>query len=332
MSQPEIRDPEMADAEDIRYTQEDSLECEKADYDKFTEDCAHRSISSSEDDGRGGQSSIVHHYLTFETDFPAPARPRRDAAAAPPPEPDLTPYISPFLWSRRRKDFIIYLSCLATALTAYTAGSYSPPAAAMAREWHVSREAVLVGILTFCVGFALAPMALAPFSEINGRYPVFVAAGILFVICQICCAVARSYAGMLVARFFVGCGSSVFSTMVGGVVSDLYHAEERNLPMALFSGAVLVGTGLIITCGLMVLAVTVFFRETRGSVLLSRKAQCLNKWYEEREEAGYVGFLMPLGDGKAEVQRIRWKVKSDEERESLSKMIKISIGRPFCES
>lgn len=87
-------------------------------------------------------------------------------------------------------------------------------------------------------------MVLAPFSEINGRYPVFVGAGIVFLVCQICCAVTRSYAGMLVARFWVGCGSSVFSTMVGGVVSDLYHAEDRNTPMALFSGGALFGTGL----------------------------------------------------------------------------------------
>jgi predicted MFS family arabinose efflux permease len=46
---------------------------------------------------------------------------------------------------------------------------------------------------------------------------VFVGAGILYLICQICCAATRSYAGMVVARFWVGCGSSVFSTMVGGM-------------------------------------------------------------------------------------------------------------------
>ena len=176
-------------------------------------------------------------------------------------------------------------------------------------------------------------MVLAPFSEINGRYPVFVGAGILYLICQISCAVTRSYTGMIVARFWTGVGSSVFSTMVGGVVSDLYHAEKRNTPMALFSGAALFGTGLgplvsgfiaqhfhwrwvfwvqVITCGLLIIAVTVLFKETRGSILLSRKAQCLNKWYDELEQAGFI-----------ESQRIRWRVKSDEERESLTKMIGI---------
>jgi MFS family permease len=157
---------------------------------------------------------------------------------------------------------------------------------------------------------------------------------------------------MVVARFWVGAGSSVFSTMVGGVVSDLYHAHDRNTPMALFSGGALFGTGLgplvsgfiaqntnwrwvfwvqVITCGILIAAVTLFFSETRGSILLSRKARALNKWYEELENAGYIGFDMPISPGseRTESQRIRWKVKTDEERESISKMIGISVYRPF---
>ena len=65
--------------------------------------------------------------------------------------------------------------------------------------------------------------------------------------------------------------------------------------------------------------------------MLSRKAQCLNSWYEELEKAGYVGFEIPLSSSieKFETQRIRWKVKSDEERVSVSRMIGISVYRPF---
>jgi MFS family permease len=86
-----------------------------------------------------------------------------------------------------------------------------------------------------------------------------------------------------------------------------------------------------IHCSFLILLVICFFKETRGSVLLSRKASVLNQWYEEREKAGFVGFDMHSEDGKkTEKQRIRWKVKSDEERESLGKMIGISLYRPFC--
>lgn len=82
----------------------------------------------------------------------------------------------------------------------------------------------------------------------------------------------------------------------------------------------------VITNGVLITTFAFFFKETRGSILLSRKAQRLNEWYEEREKLGYFGFNM---DGVSQSQRIRWKVKTDEERQSLSQMIQISVYRPF---
>jgi hypothetical protein len=187
-------------------------------------------ISGSSGFALNMSSPIIYQYLTFETLLPQPVA-NSEAETSPPPCPDLKKYLSPFLWSPARKSFIVWLSSIATVLTAYSAGSFSPPTPNMAAEWGVSEVAVLTGITTFCTGFAIAPMVLAPFSEINGRYPVFVGAGVLYVISQLCCALTTSFPGMLVARFWTGVGGSVFSTMVGGVISDLYHANERNTPM-----------------------------------------------------------------------------------------------------
>lgn len=140
--------------------------------------------------------------------------------------------------------------------------------------------------------------------------------------------------------------------MVGGVISDTYHAEDRNTPMAWYSGAVLFGTGLgpvvsgfistraswrwiyysqAIAGGVFVFIMVVFMKETRGSVLLSQKAKALNEYYEQVEAAGYYGvvFNSDASIEKQRVQRIRWKVKSDEDRDSLVKMITITCYRPF---
>ena len=317
---------------------------------KTVEEGVPSTLSAKQDD-----RPVAYHYLTFETELPTPSRltAPEDSYGFAPEAPDLKNYESPFTWPESQKTFTTWLSCAVTVVTAYTAGSYSSASFQLSQYWHVSEIAVLVGITTFTTGFAIAPMVLAPFSELNGRKPVFVVTGILFVICQLCCAVTRSFPGMLVARFFAGVGGSTFSTMVGGVVADIYHTQDRNTPMALFSGAALLGTGLgplcsgfiaqhiswrwvfyvqVMTCGFLIFLVIVFFKETRGSVLLSRRAALLNNWYEAREKLGFVGFDMPVGGGegmKKESQRIRWKVKSDEERESLAKMIGISIYRPF---
>lgn len=146
---------------------------------------------------------------------------------------------------------------------------------------------------------------------------------------------------------------ATFSTMVGGVISDIYHAEDRNTPMALFSGSALFGTGLapllagaVVThtswrwiyyshamvSAVFVVIIFFFFKETRGSVLLSRKAKALNAYYEQLEKAGHHGVFMSSDDSSEKiVKRIRWKVKSDEQRDSLATMIQISVYRPFRE-
>ncbi|KAF2476569.1 MFS general substrate transporter [Lindgomyces ingoldianus] len=334
---PACQDPECPTSDNI------------ADFEKYPE-----KGEKEEDQEEPELGEFIYHYLEFQTELPSPTTiyPLSEGQGEAPPPPNLVKYTSPFEWSNTRKNVIIWVSCIITALTAFTAGAYGPGVGQMTEEWHVSNVAALVGITTFTSGFAVAPMVLAPFSEIQGRRPVFIVSGILFVICQLCTGLTRSYAGMLVVRFFVGVGGSTFSTMVGGVVSDIYHTEDRNTPMALFSGAALFGTGWgplvcgfiaqnitwrwifymqTITCGVMVALITVIFKETRGSVLLSRKAKALNKWYETREEAGYYGFEMPDPNcpGSKVSQRIRWKVKADEERSSLAKMIGISLYRPF---
>ena len=299
------------------------------------------------------ESPIVSLYLEFETELPSPTSLRAsDSNVPPPPEsPDLRNFVSPFTWSESRKRYTTWLSCAITVATAYSAGSYSACSDQLIGYWGVSPTAINVGITTFTTGFATAPMVLAPFSELNGRKPVFIVTGILFVICQLCCALTRSYGGMLAARFFAGVGGSTFSTMVGGVVSDIYTTKDRNTAMALFSGSALLGTGLgplcsgfvaqhlswrwvfyiqVIFDAFFILLVSVFFKETRGSVLLSRKAHKLNDWYEAREKVGLIGFDMLVDGGKKkQSQRIRWKVKADEQRDSLAKMIGISVYRPF---
>ena len=87
----------------------------------------------------------------------------------------------------------------------------------------------------------------------------------------------------------------------------------------------------VIVCGILMAAIVVFFKETRGSVLLSRKAEALNKYYDQLEAQGVTGVQMTstAEPSKHNIQRIRWKVRSDEERASIGKMISISLYRPF---
>lgn len=144
---------------------------------------------------------------------------------------------------------------------------------------------------------------------------------------------------MLVARFFAGCGSSIFSTMVGGLIADIYRTEDRNGPMALFSGAAVFGIGLgpllagfiaeystwrwifwmqAIVNGSIVLLMLAFVAESREHVVLKQVAARLERWEVKRRQPEKQG-----GD-----RHIHWTVR--QESPPLQKLIAISIRRPFA--
>jgi len=75
--------------------------------------------------------------------------------------------------------------------------------------------------------------------------------------------------------------------------------------------------------------IVLLFKETRGSVILSRKATALNKWYAALEDAGCLGVIMAGSNKASSHTRIRWKVAADEQRTSIATMIRVSLSRPF---
>jgi len=123
---------------------------EREKYDEQEED-----MTDSEMPVDSSNDEIVWRYLTFETELPHPTsiQPTTGSEHGSPPEPpDLVKYTNPFDWTSQRKDFTIWVACAITALTAYSAGSYTPGVAQMSAEWGVSNVAVLVGITTFTAG------------------------------------------------------------------------------------------------------------------------------------------------------------------------------------
>lgn len=127
--------------------------------------------------------AIEFRYLELETPLPTPciSLPPGPNQSPPPEAPNLAKYTSPFLWPQWRKSMMTYIACGVTALAGYAAGEVSPAMEELTEKWGISTVVYNLSITIFCCGFALAPMVLAPFSEINGRRPIFIASGVLFV-------------------------------------------------------------------------------------------------------------------------------------------------------
>jgi hypothetical protein len=73
------------------------------------------------------------------------------------------------------------------------------------------------------------------------------------------------------------------------------------------------------------LVIVVFFKETRGPVLLGRKARALNALLQNPPNQS-----LRSGEKCCTVD-VLWKVEEDEKRESIRHMIKSSLTLPFCE-
>jgi hypothetical protein len=127
-------------------------------------------------------AAILELRLTYNTILPSIdflPMPSTDRSTLPLP-PNLSRYNSPLSWPEPKKQWMVVLSCLVTILAAYAAGGYSPPEAELTQKWNISSVVYNLGITAFTFGFAVAPMFLAPLSEMHGRRPVFLASGLLF--------------------------------------------------------------------------------------------------------------------------------------------------------
>lgn len=142
-------------------------------------------------------------------------------------------------------------------------------------------------------------------------------------------ALATNISTVIIFRFLSGVVGSSGSTLVGGTIADLFPAKDRGLAMGWFSIFAFVGSGLgpvmfgyvemdtrlqwrwinwiqMMMSAVIFIAVVLFTRETRGSVILSRRAATL------RKSTG-----------------LNYQCRSDAERSSLLTLVKVSLTRPI---
>lgn len=165
-------------------------------------------------------------------------------------------------------------------------------------EFSVSQEVVTLGVSLFVLGFALGPLLWAPFSELYGRQLVFVGTYTAFMAFNAGAAGAPTIYGLLILRFFAAAFGSSPLTNAGGVIADLFTANERGLAMSIFSAAPFMGpvlgpiiggflgmtegwrwvNGLMaIWAGVILVITACIVPETYAPVLLRKRAEKLSK-------------------------------------------------------
>ncbi|KAK4699960.1 hypothetical protein P7C70_g6294, partial [Phenoliferia sp. Uapishka_3] len=136
---------------------------------------------------------------------------------------------NPFNWTLRRRWLITVVSCAYAFTTAFAGTGFSMGINTMKRELDCSSELASMGLAAFPLGFAVAPLVLAPFSEAYGRYWMYCITATLYTIFLIPIARAPTISVVIVFRLMAGLACSSGNTMVGGTIADLFEASNRGM-------------------------------------------------------------------------------------------------------
>ena len=148
---------------------------------------------------------------------------------------------NPMEFPQWKKWFITLTVAIATLAVAFVSSAYSGAVAQILVQFHSSQEVGTLGISLFVLGFAIGPLLWAPFSELYGRQILFIGTYAALTAFNAGAAGANSMATLIVLRFLAGAFGSSPLTNAGGVIADMFHADQRGLGMSVFAAAPFLG-------------------------------------------------------------------------------------------
>ncbi|KAG5652150.1 hypothetical protein H0H81_006134 [Sphagnurus paluster] len=206
---------------------------------------------------------------------------------------------NPKNWAYRRKWAATIVVSSFTFISPVSSSMVAPATPQVAATFGVS-EPLVIAMMTsiFVLGYAVGPLFLGPLSEIYGRSRVLQFSNLFYLAWNLGCGFAQTEAQFIAFRLLAGLGGSAPLSVGGGVLGDVWHAEERGRAIAIYSLAPLLGPVIGPICGAWIAekstwrwvfwstsivdaAVQIsglfFLQETYAPVLLERKAQAMRK-------------------------------------------------------
>jgi len=148
---------------------------------------------------------------------------------------------NPMLFSELKKWSLTAVVAIATLAVAFVSSAYTGGIDQILREFGASQEVATLGVSLFVLGFAIGPLIWAPMSELFGRQVLFIGTYALLTAFNAGAAGSQNIQTLIILRFFAGSFGSSPLTNAGGVIADMFPAEERGLAMSLFAAAPFMG-------------------------------------------------------------------------------------------
>ncbi|KAI2629887.1 MFS general substrate transporter [Hypoxylon sp. NC1633] len=239
-----------------------------------------------------------------------------DAAA----DPDLVTWTgpddleNPKNWAFSKKWGAVAIVSVFTLVSPVSSTMVTPSLTAMGEEMGIPegfQQNIVLSI--FVLAYALGPLVWGPLSELYGRVPILQLSNLGFLAFTFGCGFARTKGQLIAFRFLSGLGGSASLAIGGGVLGDLFAAEQRGRAMSVYSLAPLLGPAIGPIAGAFITENTtwrwafwataaadaaiqglglIFLRETYAPVLLDRKRRLL------RRQTGNPALRTPYDDDK----------------------------------
>ncbi|KAM0721943.1 hypothetical protein Q7P37_002869 [Cladosporium fusiforme] len=205
---------------------------------------------------------------------------------------------NPYCFSTAKKIFIVLTGMLIVVNSAMGSSVASGIGSQMTDYFGIDSDTQLVlPTSLYLVGYVLGPLVFSPLSETFGRKIVMVSTFILYTGFTLGCALAPTFAGLIVMRLIAGIGASTPNSVVGGIYADIFgNPKDRGRVIALYMTCTTFGpligpiaSGYVGVVSwrwaywvmLIIAGVTwpplLFMPETYGPIVLKKKAQRMRK-------------------------------------------------------
>ncbi|OAQ84572.1 multidrug resistance protein [Purpureocillium lilacinum] len=236
---------------------------------------------------------------------------------------------NPVTFSKTFKWAITLIAAMSTLAVSFASSAYSGGVFEIMMDFGASTEVVILGVSMFVLGFAIGPLIWAPLSEMYGRQHLFFFTYMALTAFNAGAAGAPSMAALIVLRFFAGAFGSSPLTNAGGVIADMFSANERGIATSIFAMAPFLGPALgpiaggflgeaegwrwvegltAIFTGVLWIINSLVYPETYAPVLLRKRAIALS------EKTGKV-YISKLDEGKP--------------KKSVGSQMKVAMSRPW---
>ncbi|MXO66675.1 spinster family MFS transporter [Altericroceibacterium endophyticum] len=103
--------------------------------------------------------------------------------------------------------------------------------------------------LAFAIFYTLFGIAIGRAVDRYNRRNIIICGMVLWCLATMACGLASSFAGLFVARMFVGVGEATLSPAAFSMIADYFPPEKRGRAISVFSMGVFAGSGLALIAG-----------------------------------------------------------------------------------